>query len=397
MNTENTVTGRASTLSHKPFALGYPSNNFLDKIALPSGAYHYSESSYLTAFSRLTNQQFPLNSISVHTCSQAILYSLLSVLPQDGTLLIPEPNLDIAIEIIQMTRPDVKVITVLCLDNSIEPLIQAFAKDAEIDAIYISCPNNPLGYVYDSDQLIALSKLAKAHNACLIVDQSMMFNNPFGIEIPLALNLSEDFSNCLVICDSSKLINHRFGKTAIVAGDARYLDLIRNNLFTGVFKKPLDQCSQIINFNFDPDCGISIDCRIKFYKLLSAVASDASYIAYLNQSIARNFQKLKAEFANHQAIEISEFQAGPFAMLNHKIPDLYPNILPENNLAGIIQLDCFFRDNNPVYRNYFRIPLNRTEEEFDYGLSLIVETLEANTPDGKKLVSDQNFNLQKAV
>ncbi len=380
MKSANTVTNRASTLSHTPFALGYPSKSFLDDLIIHSGVYNYSESSYLSAFNRLLTNQIPNNSISTHSCSQSILYSLFSIIPIDGKLLIPEPNLDLAIEIIQKTRPDVKIITVLCMDNSIEPLCQAFIEEPEINAIYISCPNNPLGYVYNSEQLITLAKLAKDHDACLVVDQSMILNNPFQISIPLALDLRSDFTNCLTICDSSKLIHHLYGKAALIAGDSYYLDLIRNNIFTGAFKTPLEQCAKIINFNFDPDSAISMECRIKFYKIFYAVANDSTYLNNLNQCILRNYYKLKETFRDHEDIEILDFQAGPFAMLNHKISEYYPNILPENNEAGMIQLDCFFQDNNPYYRNFFRIPLNRTESEFDYGLSLIAKTLERNSP-----------------
>ena len=138
--------------------------------------------------------------------SEALLFSLGSIMDPNDEIIIPEPfyanynGFSVA--------NGVKIVPIFSSidDNFSLPNIEEFENliTDKTKAILICNPNNPTGYVYSKEELKRLIKIVKKHNLFLIVDEVYREFTYDGISHTSVMEFDEISENAIVIDSVSK-------------------------------------------------------------------------------------------------------------------------------------------------------------------------------------------------
>lgn len=141
----------------------------------PSNGFEEVRIKYATFFQKkygLTNL-FPDDLLVTTGGSEALLFTLFSILDADDEIIIPEPLYANYIGFAKSGNINVKPIPTAFEDAFALPSIDEFEKliTSKTKAILICNPNNPTGYFYSKDELIRLKEIVLKHNLFIICDE----------------------------------------------------------------------------------------------------------------------------------------------------------------------------------------------------------------------------------
>ena len=183
-------------------------NNFnIEKIEYSHSAGMFEYRNGISKYYKGINLNIEPHDIIVTTGgSEALIFTLNSILDPGDELIIPEPYYANYNGFSELSSIKIKPIISKIESNFKLPEINDFEKiiSKKTKAILICNPNNPTGYLYNKDEIKSLAKVVKKHNIFLIADEvyrEFTYDNKKHYSI---LNEKEIYENTIVIDSTSK-------------------------------------------------------------------------------------------------------------------------------------------------------------------------------------------------
>lgn len=208
-------------------------------------------------------------------------------------------------------------------------------------AIIIVNPDNPVGLIYNEDDLNALVALCIENNLTLVVDYTFFQISPFGDPVPLVTTFPESKQlSYILIGDTGKILGLKGSKFGAL-------------LYSGNWKELISDVLSNYFFQYD---------HYTLY-LISTILADRrfnDYLHSLNAAIAENYLYIKQHL--HPNLRLLPLQATVFCLIDIEAAGLTDDSLSRSLLdkgIGVIPISDFYYDQKDSPRNIVRVSLSR--------------------------------------
>lgn len=172
----------------------------------PSDGYPLFKEQFAKYYNSIGLNVSPENFMITNGGSEALLFTMMSIMDEGDEMIIPEPMYANYIGFAQAGNIIVKPISTDITNSFALPAIESFEAliTPKTKAILICNPNNPTGYLYSQKELETLRALCIKHDLFLIVDEVYREFVYEGKKHFSALQLSDVEKNVIVIDSISK-------------------------------------------------------------------------------------------------------------------------------------------------------------------------------------------------
>lgn len=172
----------------------------------PSDGYPIYKQQFAKYYNSVNINVSPDNFMITNGGSEALLFTMMSILNEEDEIIIPEPMYANYIGFAHLGNINVKPISTTIENGFALPEIASFEKliTNKTKAILVCNPNNPTGYLYSEAELQTLRELCLKHDLFLIVDEvyrEFVYEDKKHFS---ALNLKDVEQNIIVIDSISK-------------------------------------------------------------------------------------------------------------------------------------------------------------------------------------------------
>ncbi|WIG58327.1 MAG: hypothetical protein OJF49_001072 [Ktedonobacterales bacterium] len=233
-------------------------------------------------------------------------------------------------------------------------LRQAFPDDGRL--VLLASPENPTGFLWDSDALHFVARACAEHDAPLLVDHSFLLAGVHQ-DIPARVWDAADDSNLWVgLWDT--------GKTIGLAGDKLGFIITSNDEVS----RYVEEALAVTQFD------ISVRQKMTFSRILE-VARDREYVDVLRRLCRENLQTLELALMG-TGIEVRSPLAGSLVVLT--LPEGYRDEHARLRLldadVGVVAGSVFFHD-TWIMRNMLRLALARDVDYFGGAVEIMAQVL----------------------
>ena len=219
-------------------------------------------------------------------------------------------------------------------------------------SIVLCIPDNPFGIIGKSEDIASIVQLCKEKDITLVVDYSFAEISPFGIQVPLLVDLNPEDLSYIMIGDTGKILGLQGSKFGALIYSQNLGEKIENKVNNYFF-----QLNQYDLF------------------LVSSILSDEKYddyIVQLNNKIAKNYDYLKEHLSPE--VTLANFEGSSVCLLNVESTGMKDTEFVEKlgELGvGLVPVSYFYSGLTDVNNNLVRLALARPEEDIKKAVEII--------------------------
>lgn len=212
-------------------------------------------------------------------------------------------------------------------------------------AVIIVNPDNPLGLIYDENDMRQLAEFCIEKNITLVVDYTFIQISQPGKKVPLITTFPESKQlSYILIGDTGKILGLKGAKFGALLYSPEYAELIKNVVSYYFF--------QYNQYNL---------------YLVSSILEDKRFTAYLqhlNSVLAENYAYIGRHL--HTSLKLCRFDATVFCLINIEATGFTDIALTRSLISkgiGVIPLSDFYYGGKTSSGNYIRLSLSRPLNE----------------------------------